>query len=145
MPATTWRTSAPISTSNRSSLSAPFTFSAAFTCPTRSSTLRKSSMVILPSSGCSEGFDAEGIEGVAGKGPAVGGAAALLPFLSHSPRFLFDEITVHRTDHRPSGFESSGKLVFIEQAPKFRDHRLSLVLDYIISRLVGHGRRWIRY
>src|SRR6185437_3393115 len=48
MPATTWRTSLPKSTSRRSSLSAPFTFSATFTCPTRISTLAKSSMPILP-------------------------------------------------------------------------------------------------
>src|ERR1700730_13601461 len=49
IPATTWRTSVPRSTSKRSSLSALGTLSAIFTCPTRSSTLAKSSMEILPS------------------------------------------------------------------------------------------------
>src|ERR1700674_1940370 len=49
IPATTCRTSVPRSTSRRSNLSAPFTFSATFTWPTRSSTLAKSSMLILPS------------------------------------------------------------------------------------------------
>src|SRR5450432_807741 len=49
IPATTCRTSVPMSTSRRSSLSAPFTFSANFTSPTRISTFMKSSMVILPS------------------------------------------------------------------------------------------------
>src|SRR5208283_3566711 len=38
IPATTCRISVPRSTSKRSSLSAPFTFSAALTCPTRNST-----------------------------------------------------------------------------------------------------------
>ncbi len=47
MPARTWRTSSPMSTSSLRSLSAPWMRSADFTTPTRSSTLAKSSMPIF--------------------------------------------------------------------------------------------------
>src|SRR5437867_11733878 len=62
MPATTCRISVPRSTSSRNSLSAPLTFSATFTCPTRNSILAKSSILILPSiaDGLAAGVEAAG-------------------------------------------------------------------------------------
>src|SRR5580692_5343014 len=77
IPATTWRTSVPRSTSRRSNLSAPFTFSAALTCPTRSSIFAKSSMLIFPSGTGAAGFAAgAGAAGVAAGGFVIACGAA---------------------------------------------------------------------
>src|SRR5208282_2880559 len=80
IPATSWRTSVPRSTSRRSNLSAPFTRSAVLTWATRNSTFAKSSMLILPS-----GIAALGLTAAASGLASTAGCFASLGWTGEAP------------------------------------------------------------
>ncbi len=72
MPAQIWRISAPISTVSFSSLSAPTMRSAVLICPTRISTLAKSSMPIFSGAACGAAAAPEGEALAAGLAAGTG-------------------------------------------------------------------------